>query len=308
MNIDEIVKQLDVEIQQNIDLSKITHTHTGGIYRYIVYPKTEVQLKETLKKFQENNIKYIVAGGLTNVVFSSKDSDTIIISMTKFGEGMFLTEEHGQPILNVDAKYETKEVSRFLMENAVTGFQWAEGIPGTIGGAIYMNASAYGPGIDGSLIDITVLTPDLETKVISNRELQFRYRKNSIQEKGYIILSGRFLLRYGKKWKIALRMLQYHRSRAKSQPLELPSAGSVFIPPMPYHVGAIIPKLKLKGKRIGGMEISNKNAGFIVNIDNGTGEDYLELVKYVEQKVIQEYGFDLEREVRFFGFSQEELK
>lgn len=121
-------------------------------------------------------------------------------------------------------------------------------------------------------------------------------------------MSGRFLLRYGKKWKIALRMLQFHRSRAKSQPLELPSAGSVFIPPAPYHVGAIIPKLKLKGKRIGGMEVSNKNAGFIVNVDGGTGEDYLELVKHIEQRVNQEYGLELEREVRFFGFSHAELK
>lgn len=165
-----------------------------------------------------------------------------------------------------------------------------------------MNASAYGPGIDGTLIDVKVLSPNLEIITLTNKDLDFRYRKSNIQEKGYIIISARFLLRYGKKWKIALRMYDFHKQREKSQPLHLPSAGTVFVPPMPYHLGGIIPKLRLQRTRIGGMEVSDKNFGFIVNVESGTGEDYLKLVELVEKEVKNEYDIELEREVRFFGF------
>lgn len=179
----------------------MTHTKTGGTWSYVVYPENIDQLVGVLELINESELGYIVVGGLTNSVFSSDNRNAIIINMSRFGNNMSVSEEHGQPVLNVDAKFETKEVAKFLLSKSITGFQWAEGIPGTIGGAVYMNASAYGPGIDGTLIDVKVLSPDLEVKTLTNKDLKFRYRKSSIQEKGYIILSARFLLRYGKNGK-----------------------------------------------------------------------------------------------------------
>lgn len=304
---DKITIEEHVKVDKNIDVSTLTHTQTGGICQYVIYPENTEQLLNVIRILTRETVKFIVVGGLTNVVFSSNTTDTVILSMTRFGNNMSISEEHGQPILNVDAKFETKEVAKYLLNRGIAGFQWAEGIPGTIGGAVYMNASAYGPGIDASLIDARVLTPNLEVKTLTNKDFDFRYRKSSIQEKGYIILSARFLLRYGTKWKIALRMMHYHRQRAKSQPLELPSAGSVFVPPTPYHVGGMVPKMKLQHTRVGGMEVSGENYGFIVNIGHGTGEDYLKLVEIIETRIEQEYGICLEREVRFFGFSDSTL-
>lgn len=306
--INKIELEEHVKVDRNVDFSTITHTKTGGIYQYVLYPESTVQLTNILSILNKEKVEFIVVGGLTNVVFSSNSMRTIVLSMSLFGSNMSISEEHGQPILDVDAKFETKEVARYLLNKGIAGLQWAEGIPGTIGGAVYMNASAYGPGIDASLIDAKVITPDLEIKTLTNKDFDFRYRKNTIQEKGYIILSARFLLRYGKKWKIALRMMQYHRQRESSQPLELPSAGSVFVPPTPYHVGGIVPKMKLQHTRVGGMEVSDKNYGFIVNVKSGTGEDYLKLVEIIESRIKREYGINLEREVRFFGFGDNTLK
>lgn len=304
--IDDILSEESVKVEKNIDLSTLTNTQTGGLCHYMIYPETVGQLITIVKRFNTEEIQFIVVGGLTNVVFSSITLSAVVINMSDFGNNMTLSEENGQPVLNVDAKFHTKEVARYLLNKGVTGFQWAEGIPGTIGGAVYMNASAYGPGIDSLLIDAKVLTPDLEIKTLANKDFDFRYRKSSIQEQGFIILSARFLLRYGKKWKIALRMMQFHNQRAKSQPLNLPSAGTVFVPPKPYHVGSIIPKMNMQNLCVGGMKVSDKNFGFIVNVGSGTGEDYRNLVEVIENSVKKKYGIDLEREVRFFGFSENE--
>lgn len=298
--INGLVKE-HIKFDEDIELSKLTNTRTGGIIRLIIYPKAINELKFTLSELRKNNLESIILGDMTNVAIASAHLNFVVVDMTEYLSEPMFDEESS--ILDVSAGYKMKALSQWALDHSISGLQWMEGIPGTVGAGTYMNAG-FLPGQDfqSYLVNTTVLMPDLSIRVITNREMNFSYRRTILQENKGIVLSTKFLLRKGKKWKIAARMMQYHRRRAKNQPLNLPSAGTVFVPPTPYHVGGMLPKLGLVGYRIGGAQISEKSPGFIVGIDHMTGEDYYALVRFVQKQIRDSYGMELEPEVRLLGF------
>lgn len=304
MNISEQISTLmpSMRIEENFELATYLYSQTGKTVKIMVWPKTVDELKEIIKIVKDNNISYFVIGGGTNIVAATNKIDKLFINMSDF---RYIDINDDTAVLKVSAGYQSKEVAKILVSHGIGGFEWAEGLPGTIGGAIYMNASAYGPGIDGYLINATVLTEDGEIKTVKNAEFEFRYRRSTIQNKPWIILDGTFKLYHKKIWKIKISTYRKHRGRINSQPLELPSSGSVFVMPFPYHVGGLMRELGLVGHQIGGAQISPKSPGFIVGIDNMTGEDYLNLVQFIQGKVKRHYDLDLDPEVRFIGFDND---
>ncbi len=286
---------------ENVKLEKFSNTKTGGVALLMTYPHNVEQLKYILKILEINKQKKFILGNMTNVVIASGTLDYVIINMSEFiTVPKFDEQSH---ILEVSAGYKMKDLSKWALNHSLSGLQWMEGIPGTVGAGSYMNAG-FLPGQDfqSYLVEATVLMPNLTIRTIKNKEMEFAYRKSVLQKNGGIVLSVALLLRRGKKWKIAIRMNQYHRRRAKHQPLLLPSAGTVFVPPTPYHVGGILPQLGLVGYKIGGAQVSKKSPGFIVGVNHMTGEDYYALVGFIQKKVLNQYGIELEPEVRLLGF------
>ncbi|RLU45266.1 UDP-N-acetylmuramate dehydrogenase, partial [Streptococcus iniae] len=193
---------------------------------------------------------------------------------------------------------ETTKIARF---HSLTGFEFACGIPGSVGGAIFMNAGAYGGEIAHIFLSAKVLTPKGEIKTISAREMAFGYRQSSIQQSGDIVVSAKFALKPGNHEQITQEMNQLNHLRQLKQPLEYPSCGSVFKRPPGHFAGQLIMEADLKGYRIGGVEVPEKHAGFMVNVDNGTAQDYENLIAHVIKSVEKTSGISLEPEVRIIG-------
>lgn len=297
------LKDLGISFEENVALSTLSNTKTGGKVPVILYPKTEDELVAAINKVRDLDVKFEILGEMTNIAVASGDLDFVVINTLNLNNEP--TFDSKAKIVTVPAGYKMKQLAVWALDHSIAGLQWMEGIPGTVGAGAYMNAGFLaGQDMATYLVDAKVLMPDGSVQVITNPQMEFSYRKSSIQQSGGIVLSARILVRIGKKWKIKLRMMQFHKRRGKNQPLDLPSAGTVFIPPFPYHVGGMLRQLKLTGHQIGGAAISTQSPGFIVGVDNMTGEDYYTLVKYIQQQVYQEFGVKLIPEVRLLGFSE----
>lgn len=297
------LKSNSVYFETDVDLSKLSNTRTGGFVKAIVYPVNATELQLVLTSAKEQLIETQVLGDMTNVAIASGELDFVVISMTKYAPQISI--DVNTNIVSCGAGVKMKDLSVWAYDHSLSGFQWMEGIPGTVGAGAFMNAG-FLPGQDfqNFLVDAQVLMPDNTIRTMTNREFEYGYRHSSIQKNGAIVLSIRLLIRRGKRWKIWIRMHQYHTRRAKHQPLTLPSAGTVFVPPMPFHVGGILPKLGLVGYKIGGAQISELSPGFIVGVDHMTGEDYYNLVKFIQKSVWDSEHIKLEPEVRLLGFDE----
>lgn len=294
----------------NVKLSEFTNTKTGGIVSAMYYPKNLDELVCLIKYLNENHLYFIVLANMTNVAISEKKINSVIINMSEFKQTK--PEWHDKKFLKVSASYKMKELTKWCYKNKVRGLEWMEGIPGTVGAGIYMNAGfLVGQDVMTFLESVEVLNLDtLEVERYLNQELDFRYRYSKLQDKNVIVLSATFLLRgcvSGVKGYLQLlqskeRIKKYHNRRNKNQPLNLPSAGTVFIPPFPWHVGGMLRDLGLLGYTIGGAQISSKSPGFIVNIGGMTGEDYYLMVEFLKSTIKKEYALNLVTEVVLIGF------
>lgn len=291
---------------ETLKLSDLSYSQTGSSASTIVFPKNESELIATIKLANENGLKYMTFGGMTNVVFSSHPLDVVLISMLDFDHSVEYDSKTN--IVKVGSGQTMKGLAQWGLIHSINGFQWMEGIPGTIGAGVFMNAG-FLPGQDmqSYLVETRVLMPDLTIQIFKNKDMNYSYRKSELQVNGGIVLSTKFLVRRGKKWKIQIRMFQYHQRRKNHQPLEFPSAGTVFIQPVPYHTGGLLSQLHMKGYRVGGAEISELSPGFIIGRDHMTGEDYLKLAHKIQSVIKQKYGISLEMEVRLVGFTDGEL-
>ncbi len=292
----DIVKDLEKlncgTIIKNSSLKNYTTYKVGGSALAIVFPNNIEQLKQLILYIKKNKIKYKVIGNGSNLIFSDKPYNGIIIKLSNFNN--LKIEDN---IIKVEAGYSLVKLALETAKLGLTGLEFAAGIPATIGGSIFMNAGAYNFDMGYVVSDVLVLTPSLEIKRLTNKDLNFHYRSSILQtHPGLICLSATIVLKHGDK-KTSLDLINDRKKRRIStQPLEYPSAGSVFRNPDNLYAGKLIEDLGLKGMQIGGAKISDKHANFIINTGNAKASDIISLINLVKDKVKKEYNIDLKLE------------
>ena len=297
----EILKQIKeelagIEILFNEPLKQYTYTKVGGAADYLAFPRNQYELKRIVTFANAQEIPWMVLGNSSNIIVRDSGIEGFVIMFDHFHDirvnGYVIEAEAGAKLIDVT------HVARY---HSLTGFEFACGIPGSIGGAVYMNAGAYGGEIAHILQSCKVLTPEGEIKTLTAEELAFGYRHSKIQETGDVVISAKFALAPGNYDQIDQEMARLTHLRELKQPLEYPSCGSVFKRPVGYFAGQLISEAGLKGHRIGGVEVSEKHAGFMINVDHGTAKDYEDLIAHVIATVEKSAGVTLEREVRIIG-------
>lgn len=288
--------------KENFDLSKYCTYKAGGVASFIVYPKDTAELINLIKYLRKQNILYDLIGNGSNVLYSDSFYNGVLINLKYFNN--LLIQDN---MIKVGAGYPLINLSYKALLNSLTGLEFAYGIPGTVGGAIYMNAGAYKSDMGYITKRCKVLTPDLKVITLSNAEMKFKYRTSFIKEhKGYILLEATIILNKGKKEAIEAVMNDRKERRKSSQPLEYPSAGSVFRNPENTSAGLIIDEAKLKGYQIGGAAVSTKHGNFIVNMSDAKASDIKKLISYVRNEIKEKYNIDLICEQEFKNFEDEE--
>lgn len=297
---DDIIKGLEkskYDIKENVSFKTLTTYKTGGVCKYLISPFEVLALIELLKVLKKNNIKFKIFGNGSNILASDKVYDGVIIRLDKFNK----VKVDGD-IVYAEAFVNLISLSLTCLNNNLTGFEWASGIPGTVGGACYMNAGAYLKSVSDVLISVTVLDEDYNVLEIPLKDLEFGYRKSNLMDKGYIILGAKFKLSKGNYDDILNLITERRERRYKNQPLNYPSAGSVFRNPDGDYAGRLIEECNLKGYIKGGAKISDMHANFIVNYNNATSSDVKDLIELAKLKVHKKFNIDLKCEQELFNW------
>ena len=283
------------KVLENCSLKQYTTYRAGGIADYIVFPESIEQLKNLMSYLKEKNIKHKVVGYGSNLLFSDGGYRGVLIKL----DALHTCEFYGTKVV-VGAGYPLMKLAIKAAKLGLTGLEFAAGIPGTIGGAIYMNAGAYKSDMGYIVSEIKVLTPELTVKTMYNRELEFHYRTSFLQtHPGYICLEATLILTKGTEAAIRSVMEDRKKRRLMTQPLEYPSAGSVFRNPEGVAAGKLIEDCGLKGMRIGGAEVSRKHANFISNVDHANANDIRKLILTVQDTVWKKKKIKLKCEQEF---------
>lgn len=293
--IDNIKKLKVGKIIEKPKMKDYTTYKVGGYVDAIVIPDNLDNLIKLLKYLKENKLDYKILGNGSNVIFNDKPTNKIIIKLDKFDELKINDNK-----ITVGAGYSLVKLALKLSRMGYTGLEFAAGIPGTIGGAVFMNAGAYNSDMGYIVSEIKVLTPNLEVKTLYNKDLDFHYRTSFLQKNpDFICLEATIILKKGDKTAIMDVIEDRKKRRLMSQPLEYPSAGSVFRNPEGDYAGRLIEEIGYKGKSIGGATVSMKHANFIVNNGNATGEEIKQLITEIKEKVKEKYGIELKVEQEF---------
>lgn len=300
MNIINEIEKLDIgRVEANVSLSKYTTYKVGGIALALVYPKSVNKLISLVKLLISSKIKYKVIGNGSNLLFSDKKFDGVIIRLTELTDLEFLSYNK----IRVGAGYSLPKLSLLVAKKGLAGLEFASGIPGTVGGAIFMNAGAYKSDMGYIVQSVRVLTPECKIITFENREMDFHYRSSFLQKHPeYICLDAVIKLKKGDRELLDEVIKERRARRIESQPLEYPSAGSVFRNPEGNFAGKLIEDLGLKGYRMAGAMVSEKHANFIINYDNATSADIKNLIEYVHDRVMDEYNIDLKIEQEFVNW------
>ena len=287
------------KIIYNEPMKKHTSFKIGGNADFFVSVKTIEELKQALFYAKQKHIPITIIGNGTNILVSDSGIRGIVIKIDiqKFD----LKEENDYIEISVGSGNKMMALATQLKKQEISGFEQLSGIPGTIGGAIYMNAGAYGKEMKDIVISTRCMNMKGEIIELSNEEQKFKYRSSVFNTKEYIILEAKLKLKKGKKEDIELQMNEYLNQRKEKQPLEYPSAGSTFKRQEGIITAKLIDECGLKGYKIGGAMVSEKHAGFIVNTGDATAKDVLELIKYVKDEVYKKYGVKIEEEVKIVG-------
>lgn len=286
----------EIEIKQDEPLMHYTYTHTGGPADWLAFPKSVEEVQTLVAYANDHQLPLTVLGNASNLIVRDGGIEGLTLILTRMNKisvtGNWVTAQAGA------AYIETTIAAR---DHSLTGLEFAAGIPGSIGGAIFMNAGAYGGETKEVVESATVLLPDGTIKRLTNEELDFGYRHSSVQDNHGVVLDATFSLQPGDHDEIAAKMDELNARRAAKQPLDLPSCGSVFKRPTGYFAGKLIHDAGLQGYTAGGAQVSTKHAGFIVNIDHGTASDYVAVIHHVQQTVKEKFGVSLQTEVRIIG-------
>lgn len=283
-------------IKEKEPLSLYTYTKTGGPADILVLPQEKSEVVELVEWINKNELSLTVLGNASNLIVKDGGIRGIVMVLTEMNT---ITISRTHIIAQSGARLIDTSYAAFDAE--LTGLEFACGIPGSIGGAVFMNAGAYGGEVSEVIHTVTILTRSGEVKELKNKDLEFRYRHSAIQETRDIVLEVEFHLEKGKASEIEERISELTFLRESKQPLEYPSCGSVFKRPTGYFTGKLIQEAGLQGTIWGGAQISKKHAGFIVNIDHATATDYIELIEYIQKVILEKTGVELVTEVRIIG-------
>lgn len=288
----------DNSVEFKIDEPMCLHTSfkIGGAADIFISVRASAQLSAVLKMCGELNIPHFIIGKGSNLLVSDYGIEGAVISLLNMN-GVSVTEEE----ITCGAGAALSDVCRAALDNSLSGIEFAYGIPGSIGGAVYMNAGAYGGEISAAVSSAECLTPDGSLLKVQAKDMNFGYRKSVFKENGMTVVSTVLRLKKGDKKEIEEKMEDYISRRKSKQPLEYPSAGSFFKRPEGYFAGALIEKNGLKGATVGGAQVSCKHAGFIINRGGATCQDVKELSRKVSDTVFSADGIRLEPEVIFIG-------
>ncbi|MDU2504092.1 MAG: UDP-N-acetylmuramate dehydrogenase [Peptoniphilus harei] len=270
----------------------------GGPAKLLIKPRDEEALVEILKSIRKNNYKYYILGNCTNIIVRDKGFDGIIIKLkNKLNDVKKVSDKE----IYAGTGASMKKISEFAMENSLTGLEFAHGIPGSLGGAIVMNAGAYDGEIKNVVKSVKLLDEDLNVIEVPGEEMNFSYRHSLVQERDLIVLGATFSLEDGDKNEIREKYEDFDQRRADKQPLDMPSAGSTFKRPTGYFAGKLIDDSGLRGFTHKGAGISEKHCGFVVNKNKATAQDVLETIEIVQKVVHDKFDVTLEREVKIIG-------
>lgn len=294
--IDLVEKFPDIKILKNEPLSHFTYTKTGGPGDFVALPTTVEQVTKLVKFAHDNQIPLTVVGNASNLIVKDGGIEGLTIVTT----GMDQIQVQGNSV-TAQAGAAYIDVTKVARDHSLTGLEFAAGIPGSIGGAVFMNAGAYGGETKLVCQSAHVLLPDGRVINPNNQDLDFGYRHSSIQDNHGVVLDATFDLKPGDYDQIKAKMDDLNARRAAKQPLDLPSCGSVFKRPKGYFAGKLIHDSGLQGYTVGGAQVSKKHAGFIVNIGHGTASDYLAVIHHVQETVQDKFGVFLHTEVRIIG-------
>lgn len=276
------------EYYKNVSLKKYNTYKIDVNCDYLVYPKSIPELQELLKYLKDNNIHYLILGNGSNVILARPNFD-VVIKLDRINN-----IEIKDNIVIAGAGVSLIKLSNICMENNLNGLSFAGGIPGLLGASTAMNAGAYKEDMSSIVKEVKVLTPNLEIKTMKNSELEYAYRDSFLKRnKDFICVEVTLSLEYENKEIIKHRMLDRRDRRISSQPVNMPSAGSVFRNPEGLSAGKLIEDIGLKGYTIGGAQVSEKHANFIINTSNATYEDIISLIDYIKEKVKEKYNIDL---------------
>ncbi len=310
---------MEIKIEKDYPLAEETTFKIGGPADFFVAAYCRHQLKDAVEEAENLNVPVTILGGGSNVIVSSEGIEGLTVKL-RDGEVGFLSEKDN--LVKAGAGATLPMISRFALENGLTGLEWAMGVPGSVGGAIYGNAGAFGQWISEVVEEVEVLENG-ETKILKREDLNFGYRESTFKSRNLTILRASLRLESGDKKEIKERANKYLKHRNENHPIEMPCAGSIFKNPETkitdkelikkypelegfnergvLSAGYLIEKTGLKGVEIGGARISKKHANFIVNTGNASSEDVKNLIRKAKEEVFERFGVGLEREVRFLS-------
>lgn len=288
--------------EENIFFDELMSKHTsfkiGGPCDVLFLPKNIFELIKAIEFCKKNFINYFIVGNGTNLLVSDNGFHGVIIKINKNMSAINLNNLSQQEI-SVESGFMLAKLSRVALENNLSGLEFACGIPGTIGGAVCMNAGAYDSEIKNILVSAKILC-DNKIKIFSNRELKFTYRE-SIIKKNMIVLSIKIKLKNSCYKEISQRMKDFTSKRINTQPINFPSAGSIFKKIKNQSAGKLIMNAGLAGFKIGGAQISQKHCGFIINTNNATAQNVIDLITYITNKIKKTTNIKLEPEIKFLN-------
>lgn len=293
----EKFKAISPDLLENESMAKHTTFRVGGNADIYVSVKSVRELSSLIKLARETDTPFLVIGNGSNILVKDKGIRGLVIEI---GSGMSDFELKGNKIY-AQAGVLISKLASLALNHSLSGMEEISGIPGTLGGGIYMNAGAYGGELKNIIKTVTYIDEYGEEKTVTADECGFGYRKSIFTNGGKYIVSAVIELSEGDRTEISEKMADYAKRRREKQPLSLPSAGSTFKRPEGYFAGALIQESGLKGYKSGGAMISDLHAGFVVNYDNATSQDILDVIKHTQETVLDKFGVMLETEVKIIG-------
>ncbi len=291
----KFINEEDVKIDE--PMKKHISFKVGGPADILVRPRTEEQLSKVLKYINENNLPYLVIGNGSNLLVKDGGIRGVVI---EFGDNFNQFSIEGN-IIKAQAGTLLSVIGKAALRESLTGFECISGIPGSLGGALAMNAGAYGGEIKTSVKSVRAMTPQGEIVEFTNEQMEFGYRRSVLTNTDYIVLSAELELQKGNYDEIKDFMADLTNRRTSKQPLNLPSAGSTFKRPEGHFAGKLIEDCGLRGLSLRGAQVSEKHCGFVVNSGGATAKDILDLMYAIKSTVLNKYGVMLEEEVKILG-------